>query len=197
MLLIALADAVQDGNGFLRRGLVHGDGLEAPLEGGIAFNVLAVLIKRGGANHLHLAARQRRLEDVGGIHGGTRSASAHQHVHFINEQDCAGLLDLVDHTLEALLKLPAIHGAGHQRAHIQLQDALAQQQFGHIAVDDALRQAFHNCSLAHARLANQCRVVLGAPRQNLNHTLHFCNPPDDRIQFALLGQCRQVGGQLV
>ena len=42
--LIPLLQATEDGNGVLHRGLVHHDGLEAPLQGGVLFNVLPVLV---------------------------------------------------------------------------------------------------------------------------------------------------------
>ena len=86
---------------------------------------------------------------------------------------------------------------GHQRADIQLQHALAQQRGGHIAFDDALRQALDDGGLAHAGLADQGRVVLGAARQDLDDALDFHLPADDRVQFAFFGQGGQVNRQLV
>ena len=48
--LIALLQAAQDGNGVLDRRLVDHDGLEAALEGGVLFDILAVLVERGRAD---------------------------------------------------------------------------------------------------------------------------------------------------
>jgi hypothetical protein len=72
---------------------------------------------------------------------------------------------LFDDLLEPFLELAAVHGAGHQAAHVQHEQALVEQRLGHVAVDDALRQPFDDGRLAHARLADQRGVVLGAAAQ--------------------------------
>ena len=41
--------------------------LEAALERGVLLDVLAVLVERGGADAVQLAARQRGLEHVAGV----------------------------------------------------------------------------------------------------------------------------------
>ena len=64
--------------------------------------------------------------------------------------------------------------------------------FGHVAVDDAQRQAFGDGGLADAGLADQHRVVLGAARQHLDGAADFVVAADDRIELAGAG----VGGQV-
>ena len=59
--LVAFLQAAQDGNGVLDRRLVDHDGLEAALEGGVLFDILAVLVERGRADAVQLAASQHRL----------------------------------------------------------------------------------------------------------------------------------------
>ena len=113
---------------------------------------------------------------------------------FVNEDDCATGFELVDHALEALLKLPAVHRAGHKGAHIQLEDLFLEQQRRHIAFDDALRQTFHDGGLAHTRFADQGGVVLGAARQNLDDAFNFFLTPDDGVKLASFRQCGQVCG---
>ena len=56
VLFVSAAHAVENFDGLFNRRLVHDDGLEAALQGGIAFDVLAVLVQGGGADHLQLAA---------------------------------------------------------------------------------------------------------------------------------------------
>ena len=56
--------------------------------------------------------------------------------------------------------------------------------FGNFAVDDALRQAFDDRGLADARLADQHRIVLGAPLQHLDHAADFLVAADHRIELA-------------
>ena len=42
--LVPLLQAPEDGDGVLHGGLVHGDGLEAPLQSGVFFNILSIFI---------------------------------------------------------------------------------------------------------------------------------------------------------
>ena len=46
-------------------------------------------------------------------------------MNFVDKQDRLSRFELFDHALEALFELAAIHRAGHQRAHVELQHALA------------------------------------------------------------------------
>ena len=73
--------------GLLERRLLDHDRLEAPLEGGVALDVLAVLVERGRADALQLAARQRRLEDVGRVDRALGRAGADERVQLVDEQD--------------------------------------------------------------------------------------------------------------
>ena len=87
------------------------------------------------------------------------------------------VLDLVDDLLQALLELAAVHRAGHQRAHVRAQHALVDSGLGHVAGDDALRQPLDDGRLADARLADQRRVVLGAPaRIWMTRSISFSRP---------------------
>ena len=61
--LVLVADALQDLDRVGERRLVDLDRLEPALEGGVLLDVLAVLVERGGADRLQLAAGEHRLED--------------------------------------------------------------------------------------------------------------------------------------
>ncbi len=58
VVLVHLADAPQDLDRLVHGGFVHHDGLEAALQGGVRFDMLAILVQRGGADDLQLAARE-------------------------------------------------------------------------------------------------------------------------------------------
>ena len=58
--LVLVLEALQDRERLLDGRRVHDDGLEAALERGVALDVLAVLVERGRADALQLAARQAR-----------------------------------------------------------------------------------------------------------------------------------------
>ena len=59
------------------------------------------------------------------------------------------------------------------------------QAVRHVAVDDAQRQALDDGGLADARLADQHRIVLGAPRQHLNGAADFLVAADHRVELAV------------
>ena len=140
VLLVALADAHQDVDGLLERRLLDHDRLEAPLEGRVALDVLAVLVEGRGADALELAAGQRRLEDVGGVDRALGRARADERVELVDEQDgVVRVPQLLDDLLEALLELAAVLGAGDERADVEGQDALVEQDVRHVAGDDPVR----------------------------------------------------------
>ena len=68
------------------RRLLDRHGREAAGERGVALD-LAVLGERGGADHAQLAAREQRLEDVGGVHRALGRARAEHRVQLVDEQD--------------------------------------------------------------------------------------------------------------
>jgi hypothetical protein len=72
--------------------------------------------------------------------------------------------------------------------------ALVLQGLRHLAVDDALREALDDRRLADARLADQHRVVLGAPLQDLDHAADLVVAADHRIELALAGALGEVEG---
>jgi hypothetical protein len=65
------------------------DGLEAPLEGGVLLDVLAVLVEGGRADAAQLAAGEHGLEHVAGVHGALGLAGADDRVQLVDEQEDA------------------------------------------------------------------------------------------------------------
>ena len=97
-----------------------------------------------------------------------------------------GLLDLVQHGLEALLELAAVLRAGEERADVERDHAAVAKRVGDVAVDDALGEALDDRGLAHAGLADQDGVVLGAAREDLDHTADLLVAADDGVELLLL-----------
>ena len=64
------------------------------------------------------------------------------------------------------------------------------QDLGHLALDDAPRQAFGDRGLADAGLADQQRVVLAPAAQHLDHALELVLAADQRIDLARLAPAR-------
>src|SRR5437762_1159754 len=194
--LVALLQPAQDGDRLLDRGLLDQHGLEAALERGVLLDVLAVFVQRGGADAVQLAAREHGLQQVGGVHRALGGARADHGVQLVDEKDdvAARGLDLLQDGLQTLLELAAELGAGDQRAHVECDDPLLLEPFGHVALDDPLREALDDRRLADARLADQHGVVLGAAGEDLDHAPDLVVPPDDRVELPLRGELGEIAG---
>ena len=138
---------------------------------------------------------QRRLEQIGGVERAAAGRAGADHgVDLVDEQDRAVVgLELGEHALQALLEIAAIAGAGEQRAHVELVDHRVAQDLGHLAAHDAQGQALGDRGLADAGVADEQRVVLGAPAQDLDGALDLQIAPDQDVDLALLGLVVEVG----
>ena len=193
MHFVLFLQAAQDGDGVFDVRLAHENDLEAAFERGVFLDVLAIFVERGGADGAQLAARQRRLQHVRGVHRAFGRARADQRVQLVDEENDFALrvFDFFQDGLQAVFKLAAIFRAGQHGAQVERNDALVLQDFRHVARDDALRQAFDDGGLAHAGLADQHRIIFGAPRKHLHHAADFFIAADHGIELAaprLLGQ---------
>ena len=117
----------------------------------------------------------------------------------VDERDdlAVGVLDLVEHGLEPLLELAAELRAGQHRAEVERDQRLAAQRLGHVAVDDALRQAFDHSGLADAGLTDQHGVVLGPAAQHLHGAADLGVAADDRVELAVARERGEVDAVLV
>ena len=156
--------------------------------------MLAVLVERRRADRVQLAAGEHRLEQVGGVHRALGRAGPDDRVELVDEQDdpALGVLDLLEHGLQPLLELAAELGAGDQRAEVERHDALVLEPLGDVAADDPLGEALGDGRLADAGLADQDRVVLGAPREDLDDPPDLLVAADHRVELA----GARLGGQV-
>ena len=116
----------------------------------------------------------------------------------VDEQDdVAAGLDLLEHLLQALLEVAAVAGAGDQGAEVERVELLVVQRLGHGVVGDRLGEALDDGRLADAGLADEHRVVLGAPRQHLHDPLGLALAPDDRVELLVAGELGEVATELV
>ena len=113
MILVLLAQTLEDLDRFVHRRRIDDHRLEAALERAVLLDVLAVLVQRRRADALQLAARERGLEHVAGVDRAFGRTRPHERVQLVDEQDDLLVLrDLVHDGLEALLELTAVFGAG-------------------------------------------------------------------------------------
>ena len=192
--LVFFLDTAQDRDRVLDRRLADIDWLEAAFERGVLLDVLAIFVQCRRADAMELAARQGRLQHVGGVHRAFRLAGADQGVQLVDEDDdLAGRGgDLGQHRLQPLLELAAVFGAGDHRAEVERQEALFLQALRHVAIDDAQGQPLDNRGLADPGLADQYRIVLRAPRQDLDRAADLLVAADHRVELALARRFGQV-----
>ena len=197
--LVLLLEPAQDRDRVVDRGLGDVDRLEAPRQRRVLLDPLAVLVERGRADAVQVAARERRLQQVRRVHRPFGRAGADERVHLVDEQHDLALRrgDLGQHRLEPLLELAAELGAGDERAEIERHQALLLEAFGHVAVDDAGGEPLDDRRLADAGLADEHRVVLGPARQHLDGAADLLVAADDRIELAFAGEPGEVAGVLL
>ena len=198
--LVALAQAAQNRDGVFDGRLADEHLLEAPLQRGILLDPFAVLVQGGGADHAQFAAGQHRLEHVAGIHRRVAGRpGSHHRVQLVDEGDdlTLGVADLVEHRLQPLFELAAVLGSGHHRGQVEADHAASLQRVGHVTGHHPLGEPFDHGGLAHAGLADQHRVVLGAPGQHLHHAADLGIAADHRVELAVAGLGGEVDGVLV
>ena len=202
MSLVALAEAEEDLDGVLLARLLDHHGLETALERGILLDVLAVLVHRGGADELELATRQGGLEHVADVHAAaaalTHGAGADERVNLVDhEHDVLLVLNLLDEAGDPRLELAALLRARHEQADVQGQHALLAEELRDVTGDDSQREALRDGRLSDAGFAEEDRVVLGAPGENLNHALNLLVPADDRVDLLVPRALREVEAEVV
>ena len=198
VLLVARLERGQDLDRVLDARLLDIDGLEATLKGRILGEVLTELLGRGGADDLEGTACENGLEHGTRVDGALGRAGTDDGVHLVDKQDnVVGFGRLLDHVLEALLKLTAILGTRDKTRQVERPDILVHKVLGHVAGSDLLCQALDDGRLAHAGVTQNERVVLGAARKNFHHTLDFLFATNYRVELAVARLLREVGGELL
>src|SRR5690625_5642952 len=184
--LISVLDAAQYRYRVLYRRLFHEHHLESPLQCFVLLKVLAILVKRGGADGTELTACEGGLEDIGRIHSAFGRPGTDERVNLIDEQDdlAVRLADLLDDCFPSIFELTSIFCAGNQRAHIECNDGFVLQTLRNVTLYDPRGEPLSDRRLADARLAHETRIVLGTPGQDLKHTPNLLIASDHRLESA-------------
>ena len=89
------------------------------------------------ADQLQLAARQRRFQNVAGIHGALSRAGADDGVNLIDkEQYISGLHHFLQNLFDSLFELAAVLGSRNHTREIQGHEAFVRQSFRHFTAYD-------------------------------------------------------------
>ena len=157
----------------------------------------AVLGGRRRADAANLAARERRLQDVGRVERALGRSGPDQRVQLVDEDDDVGVLGQFLHDrLEALFELAAVLGARHDQRDVERENALVGEEVRHVAAHDLLREALDDRGLADAGLADQDGVVLGAATEHLLHALDFHVARDEGVEAVLQRRLGEVAAEL-
>ncbi|MCY1240826.1 hypothetical protein D9M72_536920 [compost metagenome] len=136
---------------------------------------------------MEFAARQPRFQDIAGIHAAFPCAAcADDGVQLIDEQDELPRVrgDFVHRLGQPLFEVAPVTGPCEHGRKVQRNDPLVTELFGHRVGGNGLGKALDDGRLAHARFADQHRVVLGAPGKDLDGLGCFVGAPDDRVKAA-------------
>ena len=139
---------------------------------------------------------EHRLDEVGRVHDAAgRRAGADDGVNLVDEENRPlFLVELGQDRLQPLLEVSPVLGAGEQGAQIERVDVGLRQHLRHVAVDDHLREPFRDRGLADSRLADEQRVVLAPPAQDLDRALDLVAASDEGIDLAEARLLVEVGG---
>ncbi len=198
MVLILVLDVVQNLQGLLGGGRFHHHFLETALKRAILLDIFAVLIESRRTDTLDFTTRERRFQQVGGIHGAGCISCSHYGVEFINKQNHIWILrQLRQNRLDTLLKLTTVLSPGDNRSHVKRHHPLAEKNPRDLTLDDAQRKPLDNGRFAHPWLANEHRIVFLTPAKNLRQTFYLTLTPHNRVETAVLGSTGDVVAKFV
>jgi hypothetical protein len=136
---------------------------------------------------MQFAARQRGFEQVRGVNGTFCRPGAHNGVQFVYKHNYVtrSVLYFLQHRFEAVFKLSAILGPGHQRADVKREQFFVFQTFGDVVAHNALGKSLHDSGFPHACLANKYGVVFRAASEHLHNATNFVLAPNDGVKLFL------------
>ena len=118
-------------------------------------------------------------------------------MNLINKEDnVLRLDDIIHHILQPLLKLTAVLRARDECRHRQRHNVLVLKEEGHLAGSNAACQPLGDGRLADSRLAEQERIVLRPPCQNLNHAINLRRTANHGVKTSCTGRCCQIRAKL-
>ena len=185
MNLVALLEPTQDRDRVADVGLVDHDRLEPPLEGRVGLDLLAVLVERGRADRPQLAAGEHRLQEVRRVDRALGGAGADDRVELVDEEDDPALAGWT--SLRTAFRRSSNSPRYFEPA--RARRCRARSRAGREATPARHRR---RCAGRGPRRSPSCRrrgspirtgVVLGPPREHLNHAADLLVAADHRIEL--------------
>ncbi len=186
VLLVAGEQPVEDERRVVDRRLFDLDGLEAARQCAVLPERLLVLPVRRRADAAELARLERGLEHVRRVHrAAAGGAGADEVVDLVDEEDrVVLLLERFHDRLHALFEVAAVACAGEQCAEVERPDRRLPEVLGCGLLVDRLGEAFDDRGLADAGVTEEQRIVLPAPREDVDDALELGLAADQRIDLA-------------
>ena len=100
----------------------------------------------------------------------------------------------VYHGFQPFLEFTFVFGSGDQGTHVEREYLLVAQILRHVATHDPVSQALGYGRLAHPRPTDKDRIVLGASRENLQHSPDLVIATDHGIQLAIASTLTEIDG---
>ncbi len=197
-LLVPVADAQEDLCCLGGARLLDDYWLEAAFERSVSFDMFLVLGGRRRADDALRALGKQRLQDIGRVEAALGPARADQGMDLVDEQDYVlHSFEFGDHAAEPFFELAPVHRTGDQCAEFETDQACIGKVRRDGAGDDRGGQAFHDRGFPGARFADQDRVVLRFPSEDMGQAHELVGPADERFQLMVGRERGQIGSQLV
>src|SRR5207302_4141479 len=134
-------------------------------------------------------ARERRLEEIGGIVLPRRATGPDHGMCFVDEKNDRRrrVLHLFDQSLQAILEFAFDARARLKEREVERAQRDVAEDRGDVAIGDAQGEAFDHGRLADARLADENRIVLSSPEEDVDYLPNLEIATEHLIDLALLG----------
>ena len=169
--LIIVLDAAQHLHCFVNRRFIDGYGLETTFESRILFDILAIFVKCGSTNDLHLAARECGLEDVCRIDTSLGITGTNNVVYLVDDKNrIADSGNFSQKSKNTGFKLSAELRSCNKGGHIQQINLFALQFVRNVTCGNANSKCFGNSRFTDTGFTNEAWIVLLSAAKNLNNT---------------------------
>ncbi len=137
VIFVFLSDPFQNQNRIIDTWSIHLHALKPTIQSTILLNIFPIFIESGCPDTLKLTSRQRRLKNIGSIHGSFCSACTYNGMKLIDKNDhIPRPLDLVHDRFDALFELSSVFRARNHQGQVERDDPLVLKNFWNNTASD-------------------------------------------------------------